>query len=168
MPPVIDALSVEAWEQLRWTSCISLPHLVGLAIWTGASGGMFPLLEYEGDYPNEIEAVHMEQIPSRLRGIDYRYRYSDPEYAFIRTPEIDSAQDLLVFRKGPDIHPSRVHVLSLWTGGPHSLTCTRGAVEAEDCGVIVSAMCGDFLLEAIHKPYGHISMLRNWKTGLIE
>ncbi|KAI0061509.1 hypothetical protein BV25DRAFT_1916870 [Artomyces pyxidatus] len=163
-----------AWEQLRWSGCVPLPHLVGCGTPVAVSRDVL-VLPHAKPMPIMVSAACVQQVPSQLRGIDeYHSSYAIPEFSLVYAVQIDTAQDLITFRRyniNPLISTNRIHMCSLMTGEAHPLAYTLDVMDTVTPEARGNDIYGDLLLEVV-RTRGTTGtarlVLRNWKTGLIE
>ncbi|KAI0059641.1 hypothetical protein BV25DRAFT_1828914 [Artomyces pyxidatus] len=173
--PVQDRLDrlrrhTAAWEELRWTNRVSLPHLIGCDCFPKVSGEVVTFQRDDED--EEISSLYVQLIPSELRAIEGKFViHPAPEPSHLTQIHLDAAQELIVFRERTTTF-HRLRLRSLFVDEFHPSAWNLGFIDYENLGLPQQAMfqdvCGDLLIMSPGPREAYPPILLNWKSGLSE
>ncbi|RDX52576.1 hypothetical protein OH76DRAFT_1400371 [Lentinus brumalis] len=164
---VSDRLSMlelkrDAWRKLAWTSQKDIPATRNSASWE-LCGGVFAEEENR-------RTLHFWQLPSQIRGIQWREWTLNDVGVSMSDFGIDPAQDLLVIAE--DIGSlCRMHLRSMTTGMVHPMSPPGGVLvhwhEPEHAYSIQISNDHLAVLLTDHRSLDSELVVWNWKTGAV-
>ncbi|KAI0056592.1 hypothetical protein BV25DRAFT_1920839 [Artomyces pyxidatus] len=154
-----------AWRQLKWTTNIQLPHLVGKVPSNSNVSLMFCP-------PNALLPRVFQTLPSKLRGT-HEAHYSLAPQQYDLSIKVDPSQDLAIYLESPlqEQRTSCYRLQSLSTGERHPLAFSQG-IDGLSIPAMYRAVLdvrGDLLLEQCHTILNErFYIVWNWMTGHME